>query len=94
MFLVNRASDGGMKGRSLCVHTVENATSSSPEEIKKSEVGKTLTRWTVEESECVFFVEVCLAKMGAHLFHLSSIDLRKGAPYSLDVLFCRPYKLV
>lgn len=56
MFLVNRASDGGMKGRSLCVHTVENATSSSPEKKKKnSEVGKTPTRWTVEESECVFF---------------------------------------
>lgn len=64
------------------------------EKKKKSEVGKLLTRWTVEESECVFFVEVCLAKMGAHPFRLSSIDLRKGAPYSLDVLFCRPYKLV
>lgn len=51
MFLVNRASDGEWKD-TVCVHTVENATSSSPAKKKKKK--ETLTRWAVGWSECVF----------------------------------------
>lgn len=90
MFLVNRASDGEWKD-TVCVHTVENATSSSPAKKKKKR-----KRWRAGllDRASVFFCEGLLSQDGGAPLLLSFADVREGVPQSLDVLFCRPYKLV
>lgn len=65
MFLVNRASDGEWKD-TVCVHTVENATSSSPAKKKKKKGNADALGCWIER--VCFFAKVCLAKTGARRF--------------------------